>query len=76
MDDHTIVVALLRIRSFVDQKNESLVKSVIPVDNKRQQKSLCLSFTARRLDESVIMSPRVMSSHSPLPHSPMVRAST
>ncbi|KAK6918318.1 Aminotransferase, class I/classII [Dillenia turbinata] len=78
MDDHTMEVALLRIRSFVDEKNESFLKSEIPVvkEDKRRQKSLCLSFTARRLDESVIMSPRVMSPHSPLPHSPMVRART
>ncbi|KAK6918323.1 LOW QUALITY PROTEIN: Aminotransferase, class I/classII, partial [Dillenia turbinata] len=74
MDDHTMKVVLLRIRSFVSGKKERLVKSEIPVikDNKRPQKSLCLSFAACRLDGSVIMSPRIMSLHSPLPYSPMV----
>ncbi|KAK6920072.1 Aminotransferase, class I/classII [Dillenia turbinata] len=78
MDDHTMEVALQRIRSLVDQKKESSVKSEIPVvkDNKKSQKSLHLSFTARRFNENVIMSPRVMSPHSPLPHSPTVGAST
>ncbi|EXB37292.1 1-aminocyclopropane-1-carboxylate synthase [Morus notabilis] len=69
MDDHTMEVALKRIRSFVLQKKEPVV-----VPNKKkcwQDHNLRLSFSARRFDDFLMASP-----HSPIPHSPLVQART
>ncbi|XP_057462480.1 1-aminocyclopropane-1-carboxylate synthase-like [Actinidia eriantha] len=69
MDDLTMETALRRIRTFVNQKKGG---EVVSVKNKRWQKNLRLSFSARIYDDGV-MSPH-MSPHSPMPHSPLVRA--
>ena len=69
MDNLTMKTTLRRIWTFVDQKKGG---EVVPVKNKRWQKNLRLSFSSRIYDDSV-MSPH-MSPHSPMPHSPLVRA--
>ncbi|XP_039036392.1 1-aminocyclopropane-1-carboxylate synthase-like [Hibiscus syriacus] len=68
MDDHTMEVALLRIRTFMFRQNEAMVPRKLCT-----QSSLKLSFSRRRDD---FMSPSIMSPHSPLPQSPLVRART
>ncbi|KAK6142780.1 hypothetical protein DH2020_023128 [Rehmannia glutinosa] len=79
MDDETMVVALRRIRNFVE-KGEDAEVITVKKQNKACQKTLSLS-TSQICDENVTMtlsysSPRVISPHSPIPHSPMVRART
>lgn len=69
MDDDTVEVALERIRTFVRQAK----KGKAQVKSKRLQNNLKLSFSSRRYDESV-MSPHMMSPHSPISLSPLVRA--
>lgn len=67
MDEETVQVALKRIRKFVKGGKEV----EIPKKNKRWQNStLRLSFSSRLLEEGS------MSPHSPIPHSPLVRART
>ncbi|KAK3194724.1 hypothetical protein Dsin_026034 [Dipteronia sinensis] len=73
MDDETVHVALNRIGAFVSQGKEI---SSEPQKKKRwQKKELHLSFSSRIYEESV-MSPHknMMSPHSPIPQSPLVRA--
>lgn len=66
MDEETVQVALKRIRKFVKGGKEV----EIPKKNKRWQNStLRLSFSSRLLEDP-------MSPHSPIPHSPLVRART
>ncbi|KAK6141062.1 hypothetical protein DH2020_025199 [Rehmannia glutinosa] len=79
MDDKTMEVALRRIRNFVE-KGEDAEVIMVKKQNKACQKTLSLS-TSQICDENVMMtlsysSPRVISPHSPIPHSPMVRART
>ncbi|TYG57560.1 hypothetical protein ES288_D08G152400v1 [Gossypium darwinii] len=72
MDDYTMKVALLRIRTFMLKNNEAMV----PLKLCRPS-SLKLSLSrslSRRMDD--FMSPGIMSPHSPLPQSPLVRART
>lgn len=66
MDDLAVEVALKRIRSFVHQNMEAMV----PAKRLCWQSSLKLrlSFSSRNMDD-IIMSP-----HSPMPQSPMVKA--
>ncbi|EEF50585.1 1-aminocyclopropane-1-carboxylate synthase 1 [Ricinus communis] len=71
MDDETVATALKRIRAFVGKGKEEQEKST--KTSKRWQKNLRLSFSGRRFEEGV-MSPRIMSPHSPIAHSPLVRA--
>ncbi|OAY59767.1 1-aminocyclopropane-1-carboxylate synthase [Manihot esculenta] len=66
MDDQTMEVALSRIRTFV-LKNKEAMK---PVKKLCWQGSLKLSFSSRIYDDFV------MSPHSPIPQSPLVRART
>ncbi|KAL4324562.1 hypothetical protein GQ457_11G024760 [Hibiscus cannabinus] len=66
MDDGTMEVALLRIRTFVLKNTEAMGKLC-------RRRSLKLSLS-RRMDD--LMSPGIMSPHSPLPQSPLVRART
>lgn len=75
MDAETVEVALNRIRAFVLQGKE---ESDAGKPNKGwQKKNLRLSFSSSRLyDVESIMSPRLISPHSPIPHSPLVRART
>ncbi|KDP28564.1 hypothetical protein JCGZ_14335 [Jatropha curcas] len=74
MDDETVEAALKRIREFVVRgKEENQELPTNTNSNKRWQKNLRLSFSARRCEEAV-MSPHIMSPHSPMPHSPLVRA--
>ncbi|KAG4937235.1 hypothetical protein JHK84_051319 [Glycine max] len=64
MDDETVDVALMRIRAFVGKETGKPPKEL-----KRWKSNLRLSFSnSRRFDENV------MSPHSPMPHSPLVRA--
>ena len=74
MDDETVEVALDRIRAFVLQGKE---EDHAPGKPKRlQKKKLHLSFSSSRLYDESIMSPRMISPHSSIPHSPLVRART
>ncbi|XWS32128.1 hypothetical protein CRYUN_Cryun23aG0134400 [Craigia yunnanensis] len=69
MEDETVEVALDRIRAFVLQGKEN---DDAPQKSKRwQKKNLRLSFSSSRLYDESIMSPRMIS-----PHSPLVRART
>ncbi|XP_022736283.1 1-aminocyclopropane-1-carboxylate synthase isoform X2 [Durio zibethinus] len=67
MDDDTMETALLRIRDFMRKNNAAM----IPHNKLCRRSSLKLSFS-RRVDD--FMSPGIMSPHSPLPQSPLVRA--
>ncbi|GAV85476.1 Aminotran_1_2 domain-containing protein [Cephalotus follicularis] len=66
MDDDTVDIALKRIRAFVSRGKD--VEA--PTRNKPRRMNLRLSFNSRRFEESV------MSPHSPIPLSPLVRAWT
>jgi 1-aminocyclopropane-1-carboxylate synthase len=68
MDDETVEIALMRIRAFVNGRDNGK-----NMEMKRWKSNLRLSFSSRRFDEKV-MSPHMMSPHSPMPHSPLVRA--
>lgn len=73
MDDPTVEVALDRIRIFVDQKKgEGEVSRPPPQKKKRWDTNLRLSFKAKICDDST----GLLSPHSPMAHSPMVRART
>ncbi|KAL2336037.1 hypothetical protein Fmac_010483 [Flemingia macrophylla] len=64
MDDETVDVALNRIRAFVGRETKK------PVGIKRWQQNLRLNFSSRIFDETTV----IMSPHSPIPTSPLVRA--
>ncbi|KAJ1411777.1 Pyridoxal phosphate-dependent transferase, major domain [Sesbania bispinosa] len=64
MDDRTVQVSLQRIRNFVLQNKEVMV----PEKRSCWQSNLRLSLKARRFDD-IMMSP-----HSPMPQSPLVKA--
>ncbi|KAK9927124.1 hypothetical protein M0R45_024325 [Rubus argutus] len=70
MDDQTMEVALERIRNFVLQDKEA---AVVAMKKKKRcwqsSKNLSLSFNRRSRFDEVMMSP-----HSPIPQSPLVRA--
>ncbi|XP_061337824.1 1-aminocyclopropane-1-carboxylate synthase isoform X2 [Gastrolobium bilobum] len=66
MDDTTVQVSLQRIRNFVHQNKEVMVSQ----KKSCWQSNLRLSFKSRRMDD-IMMSP-----HSPLPQSPLVKATT
>ncbi|CAN6713072.1 unnamed protein product [Malus baccata var. baccata] len=70
MDDKTMEVALTRIRTFVLQDKEAIVPRK---SNRLWQSNLRLSFQSRRMDDTM-MSPCMMSPHTPIPQSPLVRA--
>ncbi|XP_022757455.1 1-aminocyclopropane-1-carboxylate synthase-like [Durio zibethinus] len=75
MDGETVEVALDRIRKFVLQGKEE--DHAVPETSKRwQKKNLRLSFSSSRLYDESIMSPPMISPHSPIPHSPLVPAMT
>ena len=63
MDDETMEVALERIRSFVRKE--------VSAKRQRWQDNLKVRLSFRRLDD-----PHMMSPHSPIPQSPLVRART
>ncbi|GAU26502.1 hypothetical protein TSUD_361350 [Trifolium subterraneum] len=66
IDDETVEVALKRIREFIGKETKKKVEQV-----KRWQPNLRLSFTSRKLDETIL------SPHNHIiisPHSPLVRA--
>ncbi|KAK9074263.1 hypothetical protein SSX86_006860 [Deinandra increscens subsp. villosa] len=73
MDDQTVEIALKRIHVFImkGRKNERATKRSKPF-----QKNLRLSFSSHLYDETTIMSPRIISPHSPFPQSPLVQART
>ncbi|MBA0794360.1 hypothetical protein Gohar_018694 [Gossypium harknessii] len=73
MEDNTMEVALSRIRSFILKNNESIIPRKLC---RRSSLKLSLSRSlSRRMDD--FMSPAgIMSPHSPLPQSPLVRART
>ncbi|KAJ8748928.1 hypothetical protein K2173_013364 [Erythroxylum novogranatense] len=70
MDDQTVEVALQRIQAFALQRKQEDKPT-----NKRWRKNLRLSFTSGRFEEG-IRTPHMMSPHSPVPQSPLVRAMT
>ncbi|XVF52970.1 hypothetical protein PTKIN_Ptkin05aG0060700 [Pterospermum kingtungense] len=72
MDDNTMEVALLRIRTFMLKNNEAMV----PRNKLCRRSSLKLSLSRSRRVMDDFMSPGIMSPHSPLPQSPLVRART
>ncbi|CAN1237419.1 1-aminocyclopropane-1-carboxylate synthase 1 [Linum grandiflorum] len=80
MDEDTMEVALQRIRDFINKREGGGVGGGGDNKNKRrwQKNNLRLSFkTTRILEEGQVASPnRMMSPHSPIPHSPLVRAKT
>ncbi|KAF8033292.1 hypothetical protein BT93_D2024 [Corymbia citriodora subsp. variegata] len=71
MDDHTVEVALKRIKELVSKGNGS-------GDAKKhgRKRNLSLNFTSRKCDESLMSPHQRMSPHSPVPQSPLVRART
>lgn len=72
MDDETVQVALKRIRMFLGRRIEGDQNMNNSTKRKRwQQKNLRLSFNSRIFEENALS---IMSPHSPLPHSPLVRA--
>ncbi|KAK4418568.1 1-aminocyclopropane-1-carboxylate synthase [Sesamum alatum] len=71
MDDEIVEVALRRIRMFVGKCKEVDVQV-----KKSWQRNLRLSFSTLMYDENMGSSPRMMSPHSPIPQSPLVRAWT
>ncbi|OMO64411.1 Aminotransferase, class I/classII, partial [Corchorus capsularis] len=74
MDDETVEVALDRIRKFVLQGTENAAGNKC---KRRQKNNLCLSISSSRLYEEGLMSPaHLISPHSPIPQSPLVRART
>nr|AWL25053.1 pyridoxal phosphate-dependent transferase [Lotus japonicus] len=66
MDDRAVQVSLQRIRAFVLQN----VEVKVPEKRPCWQSNLRLSFKTRRFDD-IMMSP-----HSPMPQSPLVKATT
>ncbi|KAK9121597.1 hypothetical protein Syun_019214 [Stephania yunnanensis] len=72
MDDRTMEVALRRIGKFV-RKSTKVEED--EMKNRRWQNNLRLSFSSRRFEE-ICTTPCLMSPHSPVPHSPLVRAMT
>ncbi|XP_039063380.1 1-aminocyclopropane-1-carboxylate synthase-like [Hibiscus syriacus] len=74
MDDETVGVALERIRQFVLQGKE---KGEVSEKSKHWKKhNLRLSFSSVRLYDENLSSPRMISPHSPIPQSPLVRTRT
>lgn len=70
MNEETMKVALTRIREFVLRSGDKLGRK-----EKCCQGNLRLNFSFRRM-EDVIRTPCIMSPHSPIPRSPLVRAKT
>ncbi|KAF8029939.1 hypothetical protein BT93_E2377 [Corymbia citriodora subsp. variegata] len=66
MDDHTVEVALKRIKEFVSNAMEKHWR----------KRNLSLNFTSRKCDESLMSPHQRMPPHSPMPQSPLVRART
>ncbi|KAI4315460.1 hypothetical protein L6164_028268 [Bauhinia variegata] len=66
MDDRAVEIALTRISNFVLQNMEAEV----PTKKQCWQSNLRLSFSSRMFDD-ILMSP-----HSPIPQSPLVKATT
>ncbi|XP_021748642.1 1-aminocyclopropane-1-carboxylate synthase-like [Chenopodium quinoa] len=77
MDDETVDVALQRIRTFV-RRDKRETKPKTSLKKRKEQMQLGrLSFNNRRIDESSLMSPHnLLSPHSPIPQSPLVKART
>lgn len=77
MDEDTVEVALKRIIKFVRKGQEAgQAETQAPTKAKRwKNNTLRLSFSSRIYDETV-MTPLMMSPHSPIAHSPLVRART
>ncbi|OVA02116.1 Aminotransferase [Macleaya cordata] len=74
MDDETMEIALGRIRKFVVQVKNS---EAVPAKKPRWSKNNNLRLSFSRRCEEIVMTPRqMMSPHSPMPHSPLVRART
>ncbi|KAF9602569.1 hypothetical protein IFM89_029868 [Coptis chinensis] len=65
MDDETVGVALKRIRAFVLQN----IEVEVPIKKHRWSNNLRLSFSSLKCEDATMTPP-----HSPLPHSPLVRA--
>ncbi|KAI6707706.1 hypothetical protein NL676_010668 [Syzygium grande] len=76
MDDHTVEVALKRIREFVSKRSENADDKKLLKKNRWQNTNLRLSFTSSKCDESLMSPHQRTSPHSPVPHSPLVRART
>ncbi|KAK4266902.1 hypothetical protein QN277_023762 [Acacia crassicarpa] len=75
MDDETVKVALRRIKAFVGKEAEK-AKNVIQRRSINGLRIISSSSSSKRFDESWVMSPHsthVMSPHSPIPHSPLVK---
>lgn len=70
MDDETVEVALRRIRAFVAKKE---MANKAAGKRKCWETNLQLRLSSRRLDDFMGVS-QIGSPHSPMPHSPLVRA--
>nr|BCS80017.1 1-aminocyclopropane-1-carboxylic acid synthase [Delphinium grandiflorum] len=71
MDNETMEVAIRRIRTFVLQSNKEAEPPA--VKSHRWRNNLRLSFSSLRCEDNMI-TPRVLTPHSPMAHSPLVRA--
>lgn len=69
MDDSAVEVALTRIRNFVSQNTETKVPAAAKKLCWQSSLKLRLSFKSRNIDDMMMMSP-----HSPMPQSPLVKA--
>ncbi|XP_024987274.1 1-aminocyclopropane-1-carboxylate synthase-like [Cynara cardunculus var. scolymus] len=74
MDEQTVQVALNRIHIFVKKGKENEEMATKKKRNKPWSKDLRLSFSSRLYEETKMMSPRIMSPHSPFALSPLVQA--
>ncbi|XP_031282755.1 1-aminocyclopropane-1-carboxylate synthase [Pistacia vera] len=72
MDDETVDIALKRIEAFVSQGKEGGENTAT---RKHWQPNLRLSLKSRKCDQGVL-TPHMMSPHSPMPKSPLVLART
>nr|BAA84945.1 ACC synthase [Musa acuminata AAA Group] len=68
MDDTAMKIALRRIESFVYRENDAAVQAK---NKRRWDEALRLSLPRRRFEDPTIMTPHLMS-----PHSPLVQAAT
>ena len=77
MDEDTVYVALKRIKKFVGNSQEEAAPAPAKAKRWKNSNALRLSLSSRIYDETVMSPTMIMSSpHSPMPHSPLVRART
>ncbi|KZV14916.1 hypothetical protein F511_40419 [Dorcoceras hygrometricum] len=75
MDINTMRIALGRIRKFVVQESDQVLQVKKQKRTSKRSHGLTLSFSSQMYDETC-SSPRMLSPHTPLPQSPLLRART